>query len=70
MKPCNMNDKEEAIKKWRDDNLCWLDGQPAKIVGWQLDFPSVAQLNGPLSLQWSWATVNRIMSEDRQFFSS
>lgn len=69
MKPSNMADKEEAISKWSDDNSCWLDGQPAKVVGWKLDFPLVVQLKGPLSLQWSWASVNRIMSKDRQFFS-
>lgn len=66
----NEEDKQEAIRLWRGDNACWLDGQPAKVVGWMLDFPSVVQLNGPLSLQWSWAAVNRIMSGDRHFKSN
>lgn len=65
----NADDKIKCIERWRDDNACWLDGQPAKIIGWSLDFPQIAQTNGPLSLEWSWATVNRIMSKDRRFSS-
>lgn len=45
-----MADKEEAISKWSDDNACWLDDQPAKIVGWKLDFPLVAHISSPLAL--------------------
>jgi hypothetical protein len=65
----NVDDKAEAVRRWRDDNACTLDGQPAKIIGWNCDFPRVAHVSGPLSLQWSWATVNRIMSGDRKFKS-
>lgn len=65
----NADDKAECIERYRDDNACWLDGLPAKIIGWKCDFPSVAHVSGPLSLQWSWATVNRIMAGDRRFSS-
>lgn len=65
----NIEDKMEAVEKWRNDNLCFLDGQPAKIVGWKEKFPTVSQINGPLAFEWSWAAVNRIMSGDRQFKS-
>ena len=64
-----MSDKEECVERWRDDNACFLDGQPAKVVGWKLDWPLVAHLNSPLAVEFSWATVNRIMSGDRHFKS-
>ena len=67
MNEANINDKIEATDRWRDDNACWLDGQPAKIVGWKRDFPMVAQLDGPLAVEYAWATVNRIMDRDRRF---
>ena len=63
-------DKQETIEKWRDDNACTLDGKPAKVIGWKLDFPMVAQLHGPYAVEFSWATVNRIMSNDRAFRSN
>jgi len=64
-----IEDHEFAVEQWKNDNACWLDGEPAKIVGFLEKFPTVAQLNGPKSFQWSWAAVNRIMSKDRQFKS-
>jgi hypothetical protein len=66
----NQDDKNETIARWRDDNACWLDNEPAKIVGWKNDFPTVAQISGPLAFQWSWAAVNRIMTGDRRFKSN
>lgn len=66
----NENDKQEAIRLWRDDNACFLDDKPAKVIGWKNDFPTVAELSGPLALEWSWDTVNRIMAKDRRFKSN
>lgn len=66
----NQDHKAEAIRLWRDDNSCWLDGEPAKVVGWKENFPTVVQLDGPLAFQWSWAAVNLIMGKDRQFKSN
>jgi len=66
----NALEKQKAITLWRDDNACWLDDEPAKIVGWKNDFPTVAQVNSGLAFEWSWATVNRIMAGDRRFKSN
>ena len=62
-----MTDKQRCIAKWRDDNNCTLNGKPAKVVGWKLNRPLVAELNGPLSVEYSWVTVDRVMSGNREF---
>lgn len=64
-----MDQERSKAQKWREDNRCTLNGEPAKIVGWSCDFPTIAQINGPVSHQWSWAAVNRIMERDRKFRS-
>ena len=65
-----MDDKDECIRKWRDDNSCTLNGKPAKIVGWKLDFPVVAELDGPLAVEYSWATVDNVMSNHGRRFNA
>ena len=64
------DDKAECIDRWKNDNACLLDGKPAKVIGWKLDWPLVAHLDSPLAVLYSWATVNRIMAEDRRFKSN
>ena len=64
----NRNARDECVRKWRDDNHCTLNGKPAKIVGWKCDFPMVAELDGPLSVEYAWATVDNVMTNnDRRF---
>ena len=46
-----------------------LDGEPARIVGRLNPFATVAQVKGPLALEWSWEAVKRIMDNDRKFSS-
>lgn len=64
-----MSQDRKIAQKWRDDNSCTLDGKPAKIVGWAMEFPIVAQMDSPTSCEFSWAAVNRIMERDRKFKS-
>jgi hypothetical protein len=52
------------------DNDCTLNGRPARIVGWQSDFPSVAQINGPLVVEFSWSAINSVMSKNRSFVAT
>ena len=62
-----MSDKQKCIAKWRDNNACTLNGKPAKVVGWKLDFPVVAELDGPFAVEYSWAAVDRVMSDGGRF---
>jgi hypothetical protein len=39
-----------------------LNGQRAKIMGWSQDFATVGQLNGPLTAEYSWQTVCRVLT--------
>lgn len=44
-----------------------LDGQPAKVMGYNNDFPIVrSRIN---SVEFSWPTVKRIIARDRAFKS-
>lgn len=44
-----------------------LDGQPAKVMGYNKDFPIVrSRIN---SVEYSWSTVKRIIARDRAFKS-
>jgi len=48
---------------------CSLDGKPAKVCGRLNRFATVAQIDGPLALEWAWETVKRIMDTHRRFKS-
>ena len=48
---------------------CFLDKEPAKVCGRLNDFATIAQLNKPLSVTFSWATVDRIMQKTKHFSS-
>jgi len=47
-----------------------LDGQPARVVGWQNDFATVRtdDPNGP-SCEFAWSTVERVIAAGGQFKS-
>lgn len=48
---------------------CTLDGRPATISGRRNAFATVAELDGPLALEWAWETVARIMDAGGAFKS-
>lgn len=48
---------------------CTLDGKSAHVVGRLLDFAIVAQLDGPLNVEFSWEAVQRILNKDGKFSS-
>ena len=49
--------------------LVTLDGQPAGISGFKNNFATVFQLEGSLSLEFSWLTVSRVVSRGGKFRS-
>ena len=63
----NMHPEALVASGWREDNDCWLDGEPAKIVGWQERFATVASVSK--SFEWSWKAVANVMAKNRQFKS-
>lgn len=50
---------------YRNNSSCFLDGQPAKIVGFLENFATIT--TGHRSFQWSWEAVDRIMKKDKKF---
>ena len=48
---------------------CTLDGKPALIYGRLNRFAIVAQVGGPLDVEFSWKAVKRIMDKDQRFSS-
>ena len=48
---------------------CILDGEMARIYGRLNKFATVAQIDGPLALEWSWETVKKIIDNDGKFSS-
>lgn len=44
-----------------------INGKPAKIVGRLLDFPFVAEVDGPLASVFSWKTIARVISNGGNF---
>lgn len=46
---------------------CTLNGKPAVIRGRLLPFASVAYLNTPVSVEYTWETVNRVMLRGGNF---
>jgi len=46
---------------------CTLNGKPAKICGFKNQFATVAQIDGPLAIEFSWEAVKRIMNKDGKF---
>ena len=65
--------KYRKLNQYEKDSLmgqdCFLDGKPARIYGRLNKFPTVAQIDGPLALEWSWETAKRIMDNDGKFSS-
>lgn len=44
-----------------------LNGEPAKIAGYKLDFANVRQLDGPIVAEFAWQTVERIVNNGGNF---
>ena len=65
--------KYEKLNQIEKDSLmgidCILDGERARIYGRLNKFATVAQVDGPLALEWSWETVKKIMDNDGKFSS-
>jgi len=46
---------------------CFLDNKSAKVCGRLNDVATIAQLNSALSVDFSWATIDRIMRKTKHF---
>lgn len=59
--------RSEIGNRWSGEP-CKLNGQPAKIIGRFNEFLRVATLDpaGP-AVEWSWETIDRVMSTTREF---
>jgi hypothetical protein len=64
MKYRELNQKEKDILVGSE---CFLNGKPARIHGRRLNFPIVAQIDGPLAIEYAWKTTQRILNRDGQF---
>lgn len=57
----------------RKQQLCneevFLDGKPAKIVGWKNDFAKVVDQQTGVGYEWAWSTVDRIVQNGGLFRS-
>lgn len=42
--------------------LVTLNGKPARIVGRKITYPKIAEIDGPLSVEFSWQAIKRIMT--------
>ena len=64
----------ELTQKEKDDLVllshvkgATLDGQPATVMGRLNRFATVGQINGNLTVKYSWQAVKRRMNKDRVF---
>ena len=46
---------------------CFLNEKPAFIYGRRNQFATVAQVDGPLAIEWAWETAHRIMDNNQKF---
>ena len=46
-----------------------LNNKPARIVGKKYTFPRIAEIDGPLSVEFSWAAVKRTMTQKQGRFT-
>lgn len=56
----------EIIRQWLGQH-CWLDGEPAKIIGGRNKFATVATTDGRQAVEFNWHTVNNIMRRSKEF---
>ena len=65
--------KYRQLNQTEKDDLvgmdCILDGERARIYGRLNKFATVAQVDGPLALEWSWETAKKIIDNDGKFSS-
>ena len=57
----------KARDLYEDRKPCTLDGRPATVAGFALQFGIVRSLDGKLNGEWSWDAIVRIMSKDGKF---
>jgi hypothetical protein len=65
---------QSISQKMKDDmvlfgyvNGVFLDGKPAGIYGRLNRFATVAEIDGPLAVEFSWQAVKRIVDNDQKF---
>ena len=62
---------QSISQKMKDDLVgdvgVFLDGKPAGIYGRLNQFATVAELDGPLAVEFSWQAVKRIVDNDQKF---
>ena len=46
---------------------CTLNGKPAKVMGRAHRFATIGTLDGTMSAEWSWQTVDAIMKRTKSF---
>jgi hypothetical protein len=63
---------ETVTQEFKDnamDIMVTLDGHPAAIRGRKLEYAIVGALDTPLSVEFAWATVKRVVDKDGKFRS-
>jgi len=65
---------KKVTQKEKDDMIsysnlfgCYLNGKFAKVYGRLNTYATVAQIDGPLAVEWSWNAVNRILHNTGKF---
>lgn len=64
-----MNKQQVSLADQWAGQSCTLNGKPAKITGRLLPHGIVSEINGPISHEWAWKTIDRIMRKDKAFKS-
>jgi|APSaa5957512622_1039677.scaffolds.fasta_scaffold407707_1 hypothetical protein len=58
----NQNEKDKLV-----GTACFLNGKHAYLYGRRKQFATVAEINGPLAVEWAWETAHRIMNNNQKF---
>lgn len=58
---------EQARNLYEDRRPCTLDGKPATISGFALQFGMAKSLDGKMSGEWNWQSIVTIMENDGKF---
>ncbi len=63
-KPLTREQCRLLMRRWNDDwaALVTLDGERAKITGWEMDFAVVMSLESEAKAEFCWETVERIVN--------
>ena len=66
MQKITQDEKDEIMLNNTFVNIT-LNGEPARIYGRKLDFPFIAQVQGNLKAEFSWAAIERICKAGGDF---